>query len=248
MADRNATGVIDTAPANDFGDRTKGFTAFVVVEPWLPAPGPPSVAPAYEIRFENLDALAVEEESSGTTYPLGFGASLSNYVTFSPTREPNGLTGHPLGGGHSSYAGFASQFFTPDGDVKKLPPPPPQDPDNALHYRFMGTEIQFALPSEGREGTKLTFSSGSAVIKLSILDIRTGTCGADAAFAIPGVSHADATGAQRRFDQGQPGCDSPSDGNAVHPNRRERARGARADDPALPEGRCDSLPRSLWRA
>ncbi len=174
-ADRDATGVIDAAPANEFGDRTKSFTAFVVVEPWLPAPGPPSVAPAYEIRFENLDALTVTEESSTENYSLGFPESVSNYVTFSPTREPNGLTGHPLGGGHSSYAGFASQFFTPDGDVKKLPPPPPQDPDNALHYRFMGAEIQFALPSEGREGTKLTFSSGSAVIKLSILDIRTGT-------------------------------------------------------------------------
>ena len=168
-ADADTSGLRDIAPANGFADRTTELMAFLVFETWLPTAGTPSVAPAYEIRVENLGSMTLTGQGTGLSFPS---SSLSNIVVFSPTREPSGLTGHPVGGGQSGYVGFGSQFLTPDGAPKELPLP--TDPQDAAEYWLMtSAPVSFTAATEGKEGSLLTLQSGP--LKVSILDALTGT-------------------------------------------------------------------------
>ena len=94
--------------------KTTKMQAFVVLEPFLPAPGIMPAAPRFSCRLQNLNHFQIEDKA------LGFKQEFQTYFGCPASKLP---TTTPLGhGDHSSYPSLISQFVTLDGLAKNVSP------------------------------------------------------------------------------------------------------------------------------
>lgn len=141
-------------------DRATKLRAFMVVNPFVPAAGPPAVSPAWSLRYRRLMHWYV---GPGITLNLPGGSVLDRCV-LSGSLPLN--TGLPWGGHASAYAGFAAQFLQADGSLRRIG----GRDDPARDFPFISlTDVKLS-PADGRPGSPLAFSGGNIIVDIMRVD------------------------------------------------------------------------------
>ena len=137
-------------------DRATKLRAFFVINPLLPACGPPAVSPAWSVRIRRLQHVTLGP-GIGLLLP---GGNARNRCSFSSSLPLNG--GPAWGGNTSAYACFASQFTQPNGKPKQIG----SRDDPARDFPFISSGDVGLQSGLGMAGSTLRFSGGPIIVDL----------------------------------------------------------------------------------
>jgi uncharacterized protein (TIGR02600 family) len=154
--ERNPNGQPRDDNSDGICDRATKLRAFIVLNPFVPANGPPAVSPAWSVRIRRLMQWTLGNGIS----PLLPGGNVRNRCTLSGSQVLG--TGTAWGGNNSSYACFASQFIQADGSPKAIG----KREDPGRDYPFISL-VDVTLPNgNGKPGSTLKFSGGRIIVDL----------------------------------------------------------------------------------
>ena len=165
--ERDSSGNPKDANGDGICDRATKLRAFIVLNPFLPACGPPSTSPAWSFAIRRLMKWTI---GPGTSLQLP-GGNVRNRCTLSGSQPVNvgGSSAHGWGGGTTAHACFASQFLQADGTPKELG----ERDDPARGFPFVSmADVTLQNAADGRPGTKLKFSGGQIMVDL--MDANSG--------------------------------------------------------------------------
>ena len=95
-----------------FAEITKKVQAYVILEPFNPAPGVVPLAPLFSCRLRGLDQFSLGDQS------LNFKSEVVTHFTCPQGRA--GSSGTQWDGDHSAYVGMVSQFLQANGKPKAI--------------------------------------------------------------------------------------------------------------------------------
>ncbi len=182
VATAGENNVTDAYP--EFADKTTAIQTFVIIQPYIVAPGVPATSPAVCYRIRGLENLQIESTSLGLPAHVDGKYDAYNRAVFSSsTMLP--ATGQSWSGHSTAYAALCAPFLTPAGQPKTLLTSGTSDPD--ANYPFAGT-LTFPTGAGKAAGTKLKFSgtsnngtSNGAYITVDIFPAAEGVPTANAA-------------------------------------------------------------------
>lgn len=160
-----------------WADETTGMQAFVVIEPYVVAPGVPSIAPHFVYRIEGLQTLSVTPQTSNTPKSLSLPADTYSEVWLTPNASlsslafdsPNGNAPAFYGGGTSPFTPFLSQFYYFDQTQNGAMPRIPLGNSPVDSFPFLSSTPVTLNNGEGLWTNTLTLS-GANDITISIYD------------------------------------------------------------------------------
>ncbi|MDB6139955.1 MAG: Verru Chthon cassette protein, partial [Verrucomicrobiaceae bacterium] len=156
-------------PYPQYAEKTTGIEAFVILEPFNPAPGGLPIAPFYSCVTSGLNKFSLDGLA------LGFSSPVTTSFLCPPTRAGTtvSLAGNPAWGGEQSpYVGMSSQFLVANGKIKP-PAASTTSPDNffmpvGLPFSVTGNALLPPIPliPAGTMGTRMQFSGGLLSIQV----------------------------------------------------------------------------------
>ncbi len=157
----------DVSP-NQFYNKTKKVRAFLVLEPFVVAPGAPAVSPLirYRVTFEaGKDENGNPQSSWYLDAPKNkvfeTDVSHTNRVSFSPNQE---IGGKVFGGNATAYTGLESQFLKQNGEKKELGL---TDEDSQFPFvTFTDFELNLSSEPANGEERKIKFVGGDLKIEI----------------------------------------------------------------------------------
>lgn len=171
-------------PPPPHAPRVTKIQAFLILEPFNPAPGVMPLAPHFVCLVQGMDQFKMglnPNQSTKAPLSMGFSKTVITDFTLPPGRAGSGSA--PWGGDHSAYVGMSSQFLLPTGDHKEIKLLKPADLNNIYDFRDSFTAVcpPFDLTQlddvpldnglkahVGMIGTTLYFSGG--LVKIEVQD------------------------------------------------------------------------------
>jgi uncharacterized protein (TIGR02600 family) len=138
-------------------DRATKLRAFMVINPCIVASGPPAVSASWSVRIRRLQHFTIGQ-GVGLLLP---GGNVRNRCAVSNLSALQG-SGRAWGGGHGSYACFASQFLQPDGTPKLIG----RRDDPARDFPFISNNDVRLPTGSGAPGSSLRFSGGAVIVDM----------------------------------------------------------------------------------
>lgn len=144
--------------------QTKKLRLFLILEPFVPVPGPPSCTPAVRYRIKGLDQWKIKVQTPN-------GGELEREL-FPDLDEDEKLTNRcvstgPRGGvrvieGMTSFNGMSSQFLNPAGAAKQL-----GVGDEDAAFPFVSAEVDLGEQGVPKDDTeKLKFLGGTITVEI----------------------------------------------------------------------------------
>lgn len=147
--EREANGLPRDVNGDGICDRATKLRAFMVVDPFIAAAGPPAPAPAFSLRIRRLQHFTIGQ-GIGLLLP---GGNARNRCTFSGPDFLNAAD-------PADSAGFASQFLQADGQAKEIG----NRDDPARGFAFISSS-DVRLPEDaGQPGSSIRFSGGAIIV------------------------------------------------------------------------------------
>ncbi len=136
-------------------DRATKLRAFMVVNPFMPAAGPPAMSPAWSLRIRRLQQWSIGK-GIGPQLP---GGNVRTRAQLSTTAPING-------GASTAFGNFAALFLKSDGTPKEIN----NRVDPANGFPFI-SQNDVSLPaSDGKPDSKLAFSGGRIIVDVMPVD------------------------------------------------------------------------------
>ena len=157
-------------PAPQYANLTTEIQAFIILQPFTPAPGVIPTAPAFSCVISGLNNFMVNGRTLG--FQSAATASFLRPVANAGTPVTTGISGD-WGGDHSAYAGMSSQFLQPGGAIKP-PQPASQTPEDffaalSTPQPLTGTgntSVNGVSMPVGTAGSTLAFSGGAITVEV----------------------------------------------------------------------------------